>query len=197
MKFTVHRWQLLAAGLAAVAALIGAALAIAAGAVASPGARSAPAASRAAAALPKCNRSQLTAWAAMPANGLAALTVYYEFEISNISRHACTLDGYPSVTALNDSGVQLGSAAGRYPRYLTRPVQIGPGGTAHYQLGITVGAWSTSVCRPTAAFALRVVAPGTHGGMQMPFSLTACAKRGPVYLIVTAVATNTGIPRYN
>ncbi len=191
MKFTLRWWQLLAAALAAVAALIVAALAVADGAVpsaAGPGA---------VAALPTCSRSQLTAWAALPSDGLAALTAYYEFEISNISRHACALDGFPSVTALNDSGRQLGSAAGRDSRFLTRPVSIAPGGTAHYQLAITVGGWSTSVCRPATAFALRVVAPGTHGGMQIPFSFTACAKRGPVYLTVTALVANTGIPRYN
>ena len=192
MKFALRpRKLLLGAALACAAATIPAV------AVAASAGQSAPEAREGAAAPPRCVRSQLTAWAAVPSDGLAALTAYYDLEISNISRHACTLKGFADVTALNDTGGQLGSPAGRVPLYRARPVAIAPGGTAHYQLGITVGGWSTSVCRPTTAYALRVVAPGTHGGIQVPFSFTACAKRGPVYLTVTAVVANTGIPRYN
>lgn len=194
MKFTVRSWQVVAiAALSIVAALA----TVAALAVAAPAAGSAPGAGRTGAGLPKCTRSQLTAWAALPSDGAAALTVYYEFEISNISRHACTLDGFPSVTALNDTGGQLGSAAGRVTLHRAVLVALASGGTAHYQLGITVGGWSTSVCRPTTAAALLVVAPGTRGGTQIPFVFTACAKRGPVYLSVTAIVANTGIPRYS
>jgi hypothetical protein len=132
----------------------------------------------------------------IPSDGAAALTAYYEFEISNISRHACTLDGFPGVTALSDNGEQLGSAAGRAPRYRPRLVELAPDGTAHYQLGITIGGWSTSVCHPTTASVLRIVPPGSGGGLQIPFAVTACAKRGPVYLSVTAIVASVGIPRY-
>jgi Protein of unknown function (DUF4232) len=191
MKLAVGPRQLLAG-----AALAGAVALIPAVAIATSAGSSAPAARASAARLPRCARSQLTAWAALPADGVAALTTYYEFEISNVSRHACALDGFATVTAVTDTGRQLGSAAERLPPLRTRPVSIGPGQTAHYQLGIAVGGWSTSVCRPTTASALRVVAPGSRGGLQVPFAFTACAKRGPVYLTVTAIVANTGIPRY-
>jgi hypothetical protein len=135
---------------------------------------------------------------AMPSLGLAALTTYYDLEVSNVSRHGCALDGFPDVTAVSDTGRQLGSPAGRDANnYRARRVVIPAGGTAHFLLGITGDAWSTSACRPTTADGLRVVAPGTRGGMVFPYSFPACARRGPVYLWATSIAANVGIPRYN
>ena len=175
----------LAAALAGAAALI-------------PVATIAASASHASAVPPRCTRSQLTAWMAMPSLGLAALTTYYDLEVSNVSRHGCALDGFPDVTAVSDTGRQLGSPAGRDANnYRARRVVIPAGGTAHFLLGITGDAWSTSACRPTTAEGLRVVAPGTRGGMVFPYSFPACARRGPVYLWATPIAANVGIPRYN
>src|ERR1700691_2918412 len=61
---------------------------------------------------PRCGTGALTAWLGIPGDGFAG-GVNYQLELSNTSRHACSLYGYPGVSALGSGGHQLGSAARR------------------------------------------------------------------------------------
>jgi len=146
-------------------------------------------------AAPRCARNWLTAWAGVP-GGATAGSTYYQLEISNVSGHTCTLYGFPGVSALGSGGRQLGSAAGRSghagPTVTLRHYQ-----TAHVVLQVTdVGNFSRAACHPATADALRVYAPGDYSSMKFPFSFTACARRGPVYLHVSTTISGTGIPGY-
>jgi hypothetical protein len=179
--------RIVAAAAIASAAVLLPAVALAASG--SPAAAQAPAVSR-------CLNSQLTDWMGVPGNG-AAGSIYYELEISNISGRTCTLYGYPGVSALSN-GHQLGSAAGRNPSHRDTLVTLRPGATAHVILRIIdVGVFSTSSCRPTQAFALRVYAPGAFHPNVAPFSFEACSRPGPIYLYVTAAIAGTGVPGYS
>ena len=62
---------------------------------------------RPAAVPPRCGTGALTAWLGIPGNGYAG-GVVYQLALSNTSTHACTLYGYPGVSALAPGGHQLG-----------------------------------------------------------------------------------------
>jgi Protein of unknown function (DUF4232) len=144
----------------------------------------------------RCYQTQLRAWLGIPGGGAAGST-YYELELSNISGQACTLYGYPGVSALT-SGAQDGSAANRSPSHPSTLVLLQPGATSHVIMQITdVGNFPPSACAPLTANTLRVYAPGDYSALLIPFSVAACGKAGPIYLHVSATVPGTGIPGYS
>jgi Protein of unknown function (DUF4232) len=144
----------------------------------------------------RCYQSELRAWLGVPGSGAAGST-YYELEMSNVSGQACTLYGYPGVSALS-SGNQDGSAAGRTASHPSTLVLLEPGATAHAILQITnVSNFPPSSCQPVTANTVRVYAPGDYYSLSFPFSVAACSAAGPVYLHVSATIAGTGIPGYS
>ena len=187
----------------AVAGAIGAAILIPAVALAAPGHPAAHTTSTASTAdsatrvLPKCTTSNLRVWVGVPGDGSAG-AVHFQLELSNISARACTLLGYPGVSAAAARGGQLGRAASRDASHPVTEVVLGPGGTAHVELGVTdVGVFSRSACHPVTAGALKVFPPNDFTAARFPFSFRACARRGPVYLHVSSVIPGTGIPGFS
>jgi hypothetical protein len=180
------------------AAVAGAAILLPAIALASSGSATTSASRSSAqveATAPACHRAILQAWLAIP-GGITTATKFYDLEISNISRHACTLFGFPGVSATRANGRQLGSAA---MRIKTSPaaqlVTLPPGGTAHDLLYIDdAGNVPSALCHPATAAGLRVYAPGDYQSQGFPFSFPACARRGPTYMAVTPMVAGTGIP---
>jgi hypothetical protein len=172
---------------------------IAAAAVALPTvalASSAAPSARAQATVHRCYQSELRAWLGLP-GGDAAGSTYYELELSNVSGQACTLYGYPGVSALT-SGHQDGSAADRTASHPSTLVLLEPGATSHVILQITdVGNFPPSTCQPVTANELRVYAPGDYYSLSFPFSVAACGAAGPVYLHVSTTIPGTGIPGYS
>jgi hypothetical protein len=179
------------------AAVAGAAILLPAIALASSGSvtSSGQPTARVAATAPNCHRANLQAWLAIPA-GITNATHYYNLEISNLSGHACTLYGFPGVSASRANGKRLGSAAMRITTSApAQLVTLAPGGTAHDLLYIDdAGNVPTSLCHPTTAAGLRVYAPGDYQSLGFPFSFPACARRGPIYMAVTPMVAGTGIP---
>lgn len=179
----------------AVASAVCAAVLVPAVALASPARPAAGQASRAAAPA-KCLTSQLRVWVGVPGNGAAGST-NYQLELSNISGRACTLLGYPGLSAFGPHG-QLGSAAVRSSTHPLTLITLHTGGTAHVELQITdVGVFSKSACRPVTALGLQVFPPNDFTAQRFPFSFRACSKRGPAYLHVTAAVSGTGIPGFS
>jgi hypothetical protein len=186
-------------GLAALA-LTCAAVAIPATALAasgSPAKTAAPARPAAAAIPPRCGTGALTAWLGIPGDGYAG-GAYYQLELSNTSTHACTLYGYPGVSALAPGGRQLGRAAGRGPASASRLVTLGRGATAHVLLQITdVANFPPASCGESTAVALRVYPPGATRSLEVPFTFQACGKSGPVYLHAGTTKAGTGVPGFS
>jgi hypothetical protein len=187
MQFTRHARQI-----AAAAALTSAAILVPAVALAASGSTSAPQSSS----VSRCFTSQLTDWIGVPGEGSAGST-FYELEISNVSRHTCTLFGYPGVSAVR-GGHQLGSAASRDTSDPDTLIRLAPGATAHAIVQITdVTNFSPGACRPAGATGLRVYAPNAFASIVVPFSFQGCSRRGPLYLHVTATVAGTGIPGHS
>jgi Domain of unknown function (DUF4232) len=147
-------------------------------------------------ATPSCKTANLAVWLGLGEGGAAAGSVYHPLELSNVSRHTCSLHGFPGVSAVRSR--QLGSPAGRDRTHPPRTVTLAPGHTAHAILRIVnVLNCPASRCRPVAAAGLRVYPPNQRAAREIPFAFRACSRRGPVYLSVTAVEPRIGIPGHS
>jgi hypothetical protein len=136
---------------------------------------------------PKCTTSGLVVWIDTQGNG-AAGSVYYKLKFTNLSGHACTLFGYPGVSAVDLRGRPLGKSAGRdaSPKHLIR---LGKGTTANALLRIVeVRNFPAARCHRVSAAGLRVYPPNQTGARLVPFPFQACSRRGPVYLSVRPVS---------
>ena len=177
-----------ARALAALTAVIAVALGTTAAVAANTGGASA---------VPACSASHLRVWVGLPGDG-AAGSVSYELQISNISRARCSLFGFPGVSAVNNHGKQLGSAAARDRTFAAKPVTVSPGGTAHFLLKITnVLVLQPSACKPANAAGLRVFPPNTARSSFVPLAFKACSKKGPRYLSTRVVRPQAGIPGFS
>jgi hypothetical protein len=138
-------------------------------------------------ATPTCTTPELSVRLGTNGSG-AAGSIYYPLNFTNRSGHACTLAGYPGISAVSASGGQLGSAAGRDTTTAAKTLTLANGGTATSTLQIAeVGNYPTATCQPAQAAGLRVFPPNQTSSVSITFSFQGCAKAGPVYLHVTAV----------
>lgn len=164
-----------------------AAIALPTAALASSAAASAPAAASVAA---PCRAASTEVWTGQPGNGTAG-TTFYVLEISNVGPRACTLFGYPGVSAVNGNGNQVGLPASHGGNRSL--VTISSGGTAHVILAVTDPG---AVCaHPVSGDELRVFAPGQTNSHLTPFDVSVCPHQ--VTLHVDAVHPNAGIPFFS
>jgi Protein of unknown function (DUF4232) len=161
-----------------------------------------------------CATSGLEAWLGLGTSGSASVTAtrdhirgtqgaYYTLEFTNVSARACSLYGYPEVSAYAGSqvaGTQIGSAATRDTSIRPQPVVLAPGATAHSVLRVTgTGRFQPTACAQVTASELRVTLPGQ--GMRtrpafVPIHLPACSKKGPEFLSVQPIQPRPGIPGF-
>lgn len=174
------------------AAIAGTAILLPGPALASTAGGSAAAAA-AAASPPACATSGLVIWMNTQGSQYAG-GAYYTLNFTNLSGHACTLRGYPGVSAVSLSGRQIGGPAG-WGTATPRVVTLADGATAHAVLQAADPANYGLECfppgpapspghpgrLPTAA-GLRVYPPGQFTSKMVPFPLSACASSGPVWL---------------
>lgn len=114
----------------------------------------------------------------------------YVVEFTNVSRAACSLRGYPTVSAYGAGQRKLGAAGARDTSAAARLVVLGHGESAASPVAATAPSLPARRCRPVTASGLRVVPPGGNAGRLIQQSLTACSASGrdaPVYLRVRAV----------
>ena len=152
-------------------------------------------ASAAPAATPACTTANLSVWVDISQGSAAAGHTYYPLDFTNTGSHACTLSGYPGVSATTATGAQIGRAAGRDSRYKARTVTIAPGGSAHAILTwVEVGNFTPSDCRPTVASLIKVFPPNRKSAAFGFFSLPGCRATKPLYtyLYVTRVQPGVG-----
>jgi hypothetical protein len=175
-----------AAAMACAAALIPAGTALAAA--------GSPAAAVAAASTPRCVTSALVVWLDVPPGNHYAGGAVYNLEFTNLSGHACTLRGYPGVSAVSLGGRQLGSPAG-WGAPATTTVTLASGATATAGLRIAdPGAYGKRCLLPPpwkqpwrprtlpTAAGLRVYPPNQFASKVIPYPFPACAQAGPVYI---------------
>jgi hypothetical protein len=141
---------------------------------------------RHAADIPPCEISRLRI--TLRAGGRAG---QFLVDFTNVSGPACSLRGYPSVSAYGAGERELGAAdAHDTSGAAARLVVLSRGKSAVSPVAATAPSLPASRCRPVTAAGLRVVPPGEHAGRFIRRPLTACSARGqdaPVYLRVRAV----------
>jgi uncharacterized protein DUF4232 len=152
-----------------------------------------------AAGVPRCAASRLRI---SVRDGPGAARIVAEF--TNVSPAACSLRGYPSVSAYGAGGKALGRPAGDEPASGSAAGQpapgvvvLRPGATAQAAVDVSVAALGAQSCHPVAAAGLRIAPPGGPSGRSVPSPLTACSAAGqgaPVFLRVPSVeaASATG-----
>jgi len=146
-------------------------------------------------AAPPCTTSSLDVWLAGGAGGGTAGGTYYDLQFTNLSGRACTLYGYPGLSAVDLSGRRLGAAARRDVAHASSTVTLAAatpqdllGATATAVIKITDdGVYGPSRCEPIAAAGLRVYPPGQTASRVVPFPFTACSRSVVSILSVEAV----------
>ena len=153
-----------------------------------------------------CATSGLQAWLGLSAAGETGATgetgirpaqgTYYTLEFTNVSGRACSLFGYPEVSAYLDSPKArgpIGSAAARDTSVRPKPVMLAPGATAHAELRVTV---QPASCAKVTAEELRVALPRQDRPAIVPVHVTVCSQKGQVSLSVQAIQARPGVPGY-
>ena len=154
-----------------------------------------------------CATSGLEAWLGLgadrvgdggPPGAYPARATYYTLEFTNISDRACSLYGYPEVSAYRDSpaaGGPVGSAAVRDTSVRPKPVMLEPGATAHAVLRVTASA-APSRCAEVTAEELRITLPRQPRPAFVPAQIPVCSGKGHVSLRVQAFQARPGVPGY-
>lgn len=81
-----------------------------------------------------CKPSETVVWLALQGDSTAGSS-YVTLDMTNLSHHACTLYGFPGVSAVDLSGRQVGAAAGRDPATTPRDVRLAPGQQRRHSSG--------------------------------------------------------------
>lgn len=167
-----------------------AAMAVCAAAALLPTVAFASPARHASAAPPRCREARTLVWLALAPEGAAGI-IYYPVEFTNLGAHACSLYGFPGVSAINKSGHQIGPPASR-AAFSHQPVTLGPGQTAFARLGITqpgiIGG-----CRAATAAGLRVYPPSQKSATRVEsFTFPACTNK--VFMYIYPVQAGIGVP---
>ena len=148
-----------------------------------------------------CATSGLEAWLGLGAAGTRSPGVpgvYYTLEFTNVSDQACSLFGYPEVSAYRDSPKArgpIGSVAARDTSVRPKPVMLAPGATAHAVLRVAVSALPAS-CAQVTAEELRVALPRQARPAFVPAHIPVCSQKGQVSLSVQAIQARPGVPGY-
>jgi hypothetical protein len=125
-----------------------------------------------------CRTSNLVVWVA-PTGNAGARSTYVTLKFTNQSGRACTLTGYPGVSALDLRGRALGSPASRDPS-TKRTVCLANGATASATVRIAfAGNFPPSGCRRRAAAGLRVYPPDPTAAKTVPIPFEACSLPAP------------------
>ena len=144
--------------------------------------------------VPACTAGDLGAWVSITQGNGAAGSIYYPLQFTNLSGHACTMRGFPGVSAIDRNGHQLGSPAIWGATVPARTVALAPGATAHTILQWSEAAVTTAPgCHPVfSAFELRIYPPGQYSATYAAFGLEACSHAGPVYMSVEPILPGVG-----
>jgi hypothetical protein len=125
-----------------------------------------------------------------------ARTDVYTIEFTNVSGHACSLYGYPGVSAY-DAGHLIGSPAMLDTSIRPSTVMLAPGETAHAVLHFIFAAiFREAPCDEVTAPALSIYPPDAGRAMLIPVPMPACSRKGADYLSVQPVQPRAGIPGF-
>ena len=187
--------KLISRPLTAMLAIAGAAILLPPVALASTSGSAAP--RQAAVTVPACGNAHPAAhdgafvWASLPADGFAG-GIGYIMEITNESRHTCTLRGVPG-GAVENGGHLIGS---KIPAVIKgQLVTLKPGATAFFTLEVHAGG---AVCAHPVGGEVIIYLPGQRQAQMGWIGAQACPGRpGGGVLDPGPIQPGTGIPFYN
>src|SRR5215469_1008433 len=181
MNITTRTGRRLAAAMVGCCAIL-----LPGAALAAPSAPAARAGSAAHAITPACETPGLVVW--LNTNGNAAAgSVFYDLEFTNLSGHACTLNGFPFINAVSLAGSLLGHRAG-FSGGPPHQVTLNQGQTGQAELQIVqVLNFPASKCKPVTAAGLRVFPPNQTRAKVVPFPFGACSVNTPMFMFVQPV----------
>jgi hypothetical protein len=134
-----------------------------------------------------CTTSELVVWSSGPGDAGVG-NVYVTLGFTNQSGHACTLSGYPGVSALDIQGRALGSPASR-DRSTVTTHRLADGATVRSRVRIAQARnFPSARCRVQPAAGLRVYPPGQTTSKVVPIPFAACSRPGTAYLSVRPLA---------
>ena len=145
-----------------------------------------------AAAVPHCAAGvmphpQTFVWLATPGNGYTG-GVVYSLEFSNVSSHACTLQGTPKIVAIASNGQQVGPAAGGGTT--GQLITLRPGATAHVVLNVR----APSSCDDPVNATLYAYPPGQTQRQSTGLTQKFCPNVAPAG--VDSMHPLAGVPLY-
>ena len=124
-----------------------------------------------------CATSNLVIWLPNGNGNGAAGSIFYKLRITNLGSAACTISGFPALSAVNLKGKAVGKPASKETGQKAGVVKLAPGGSASFQLRVVeAGNFSPADCHATMAAGLRVSPPGGGGSKVVPFPFETCAK---------------------
>lgn len=133
-----------------------------------------------------CANGQIDSWLNTVGNGTAG-TVYYQLQFTNLSRHACSLRGFPGVSAVTIAGQRIGAAASR-DGLEGGAVTLAAGATAKAAFGVVFTSnYPVNACKPVTAFGLRVYAPNQTFSDVIPWPFSVCSKASTVSITIQTV----------
>jgi Protein of unknown function (DUF4232) len=139
-----------------------------------------------AAGMPACATGGLVAWLDDANAGLGSQ--FFSLNFTNLSGHACTLRGFPGVSAVNLKRKQLGRAASRVSGTTVSTVTLQNGQSATSKLRIVAAEnFPASQCGATTAAGFRVYPPNQSASLLIPQPISACALSGVSYIFVQAI----------
>jgi hypothetical protein len=134
-----------------------------------------------------CTTATLDVWLDTSGNG-AAGSSYYDLQLTNLGRGACTLRGFPGVSAVDLRGDRVGAPAAREAGHVLRTRTLAPGATVTAVVRIVdAGNFPTASCAPVTAAGLRVYPPGQAGSRFVPFPFQTCSRAQTSTLSVAPV----------
>lgn len=144
-----------------------------------------------ASAVSSCTGAELAVWIAANQEQGSGGRLFMPLEFTNVSKQACTLFGYPGVSAISASGTQLGNAATRYTVAKPTTVTLAAGATAYAQL--VYSNVLTGNCKPATdkitAYELKVYAPNEATADDAYFDLVTCTAAGQNGFLQVGVIT--------
>jgi hypothetical protein len=144
---------------------------------------------------PKCTAADLGVWVAADQFGAAAGTIYMQLEFTNLTRSACTLFGFPGVSAIGANGREQGSPAVWDHAVAATTVRLAPGGTAHALLEYSdVVTGNCPSAGKRMAFELRVYPPDQDQADHALWDFPTCTAKGSTsFLQVRVIAPGPGV----
>ena len=181
MNITTRTGRRLAAAMVGCCAIL-----LPGAALAAPSAPAAPSAQDRHAVVPGCETPGLVIWLNTDGDA-AAGSIFYNLEFTNLSGHACTLNGFPFINAVSLTGSLLGHRAG-FSGGPAHQVTLNNGQTVKAALQIVnVLNFPASQCKQVTAAGLRVFPPNQTRAKVVPFPFGACTANAPMFMFVQPV----------